>query len=110
VFRQDKDNYPIAAFWLRTALEAVITIGTHILSHMPSNGKKKDYTRVIKSLGEHDIVSMDFSERIRGMAGYRNRLVHMYWEISGDELHTILQTRLDDLVSFGDYIKKFLTK
>jgi uncharacterized protein YutE (UPF0331/DUF86 family) len=35
------------------------------------------------------------------MAGYRNRLVHLYWEATADELYRILQDELDSFVSFA---------
>jgi uncharacterized protein YutE (UPF0331/DUF86 family) len=44
------------------------------------------------------------------MAGYRNRLVHYYTEISNEELYEILQNDLGDLEKFLKEIEKFLKK
>jgi len=76
-FLKNNDNYNLSAYHLRIAIEAVLTIGTHILSRIPQNGKKKDYTQVILSLADYNVLPKDFSQKIKGMAGYRNRLVHL---------------------------------
>ena len=51
-----------------------------------------------------------FLEKLEKMAGYRNRLVHYYKEISSEELYEILQNDLGDLEKFLKEIEKFLIK
>lgn len=109
-FESNKDNYAIASYHLRVAIEAVLTIGTHILSRMPSNGKDKDYTQVVLPLADHEVIPKDFAEKIKGMAGYRNRLVHLYWEVTPEELLSIIKEDIDDLTEFVEHIKEFLEK
>ena len=107
-FLKDSDNYNLSAYHLRIAIEAVLIIGTHILSRIPQNGKKKDYTQVILSLADYDVLPKDFSQKIKGMAGYRNRLVHLYWKIEPNELLTVIKENLSDLEEFIKYVEKFL--
>jgi uncharacterized protein YutE (UPF0331/DUF86 family) len=107
-FLEDGDNYNLAAYHLRIAIEAVLTIGTHILSRIPQNGKKKDYTQVILSLADYNVLSKDFSQKIKGMAGYRNRLVHLYWKVEPKELLTVINENMGDLEEFIRHIEKFL--
>ncbi len=107
-FLKDNDNYNLSAYHLRIGIEAVLTIGTHILSRIPQNGKKKDYTQVILSLADYSVLPKDFSQKIKGMAGYRNRLVHLYWKIEPKELLTVIKENLGDLEEFIKYIEKFL--
>jgi uncharacterized protein YutE (UPF0331/DUF86 family) len=42
------------------------------------------------------------------MAKFRNRLVHLYWEVNSDQFHTILLSRLGDfgmvLASIASYL------
>lgn len=109
-FLSHKDNYAITSYYLRIAIEAVLTIGTHILSRLPSNGKKKDYTQVIMSLSDQGVIPEEFAGRIKGMAGYRNRLVHLYWAVEAEELLSVVKENLDDLNEFIDHIKKFIEK
>lgn len=107
-FLADRNNFYLSSYWLRIALEAILTIGTHILSRLPQNGKKKDYTQVILSLGDYNVLPKDFILRIKGMAGYRNRLVHLYWEVKPEELWNVLQENLADFDGFVGHIKEFL--
>lgn len=109
-FLKDKNNFYLSSYWLRIAIEAVLTIGIHILSRLPSNGKKKDYTQVLLSLGEYEVIPKEFSQKIKGMAGYRNRLVHLYWKVSPGEILATIKENLDDFNKFIFYIKKFLSR
>lgn len=108
--QEDEDAFALVAYWLRIALEGVLTIGTHVLSRLPSNGKKKDYTRVLVSLGDYGIIPQEFANKIRGMAGYRNRLVHLYWEVTPEELAHTLREDIEDFEEFIRHIGKFLQK
>jgi len=109
-FLANQDNFPLASYWLRLGIEAVLTISTHILSRLPQNGKEKDYTQLLVSLGDYGVIPQDFAEKIRGMAGYRNRLVHLYWEIKPDELLGVIRQNLNDFEEFIKHIKNFLSK
>ncbi|MBS1250816.1 MAG: hypothetical protein MAG431_02412 [Chloroflexi bacterium] len=42
------------------------------------------------------------------MAGLRNRLVHLYWEVDESILYTILQNDLDDFDQFKAYVYHLL--
>jgi len=105
-FAADKKNYGLAEHHLRRALEGILTIGTHILSRLPV--KTKDYQEIIISLGEQGIIPKDFAENNRRLAGYRNRLVHVYWEVSAKELHEVIQRHLPDLGQFCEYFRAML--
>jgi uncharacterized protein YutE (UPF0331/DUF86 family) len=51
-----------------------------------------------------------YSEQLRLMAGYRNRLVHFYDEVSEKELFQILRNNLGDIEEFVRQIAAFLQK
>lgn len=42
------------------------------------------------------------------MAGYRNRMVHFYGEITEKEIYHIIQEELADLHTFCAYVEKIL--
>lgn len=42
------------------------------------------------------------------MAGYRNRMVHFYGEITEEEIYNIIQEELEDFDVFCGYIEKIL--
>jgi len=109
-FLANQNNFPLASYWLRLAIEAVLTIAVHILSRLPQNGKDKDYTQVLVSLGDYGVISVEFAKKIRGMAGYRNRLVHLYWEVEPEELLNIIKENLPDFEEFIGQIKSFISQ
>jgi uncharacterized protein YutE (UPF0331/DUF86 family) len=59
-------------------------------------------------MGEAGALPPDFSEELKNMARFRNRLVHLYMEVDNQQLHEILHTRLDDFKRFLDSISSFL--
>jgi uncharacterized protein YutE (UPF0331/DUF86 family) len=61
-------------------------------------------------MGEKGIVSKSYAKTLLKIAGYRNRLVHFYKEITADELYEILQNDLGDIERFSQEIEKFIKK
>jgi len=93
-----------AKYYLQTAIEACIDIGNHIIS---SEGYRapRDYRDVFTILEENTLISNTQAIQLQQMAGLRNRLVHLYWEID-DEL--IYQYILANLSDFDQYIQSVL--
>ncbi|MBI5525740.1 MAG: DUF86 domain-containing protein [Deltaproteobacteria bacterium] len=106
-FMADKRNPAFVESYLRRALEAVFDIGRHILAK--SYGFKDiEYKSIGKELGERSVITRDLSEKLIVMAGYRNRMVHFYREITAAELHRIIAADLSDVEEFTREIARFL--
>jgi uncharacterized protein YutE (UPF0331/DUF86 family) len=103
-FIKDKRNYALTEHYLRRALEGILTIGSHLLARLPV--KTRDYQEIISSLGQEGILPTEFAERNKKLASYRNRLVHLYWEISPEELYKVVKQHLNDLSQFCSFYKK----
>jgi len=108
-FKENDDYYAIAEHHLRIALEATLDVGRHICIK-EDLGQPKDYTEVFDILNSGGILDAEFTESIRGMAGYRNRLVHMYNKVDKEEIYQILQKRLDDFETFSDAIMDYINE
>lgn len=107
VFEQDM-NFAAAEHYLRRSLEAIFDAGNHILSRLPlAPGERPEtYKALAQALGRHKVVPSDFANGpLIQMAGYRNRLVHFYDEITPEELNEIVQHRLGDLETFARALK-----
>lgn len=105
-----EDNFTIAEHNLRYAIEATFDIAGHILSRIPG-AKADEYKQMALELGRQSIVPFEFSEnKLKEIAGYRNRLTHLYFEITGQEMYDIINNALDDFREFEEYIKKYLKK
>lgn len=107
-FKSNVDNFYLAQFHLRQALEGVFHIGEHILSRL-NGARSTEYKEIAKKLGEYKIVDSEFANSsLIQMAGYRNRLTHFYAEVTPDEMYKIINENLDDFIVFIKAIKKFL--
>lgn len=106
-FLSNKRNPPAAESYLRRALEAIFDTGRHILAK--SYGfKELEYKEIARQLGEKGIVQRDYSKVLIKMAGYRNRMVHLYHEITNEEIYNIIKNHLSDIERFISEIASFI--
>ena len=107
LFLGDPDKICSAKYNFIIAIEATIDICNHIISH---NGYRApdDYADTFQILGEQGAFNKDFINVLKDMAKFRNRLVHLYWEVDDVQLYEILQTRLIDFKTFLNNIAVFL--
>ena len=101
------DNPAIAESYLRRSLEAIFDIGRHIIAKQAGKGII-EYKEIAGSLGNIGVITSGLTERLRLMAGYRNRLVHLYHEVTDKELFIITQDNLSDIEIFVIEIKEFI--
>ena len=95
-FVQNRHNVAAAESYLRRSLEALFDIGRHILAKrfaMPAT----EYKEIARGLLDKKILNEKEAELMRKMAGYRNRMVHFYHEITPEELHEICLDHLDEI-------------
>lgn len=103
-YLSDKKYFAISEHYLRRTLDAIFDIAGHIISRYPmSPGKRPTtYKDLAISLAEKNIVDEDFGKNtLTKMAGYRNRMVHFYDEITTGEMYEILQNKLADINRFA---------
>ncbi|MGB9890522.1 MAG: type VII toxin-antitoxin system HepT family RNase toxin [Anaerolineae bacterium] len=64
----------------------------------------RSYADCFAVLGENGILPPDFVPTACQMAQFRNRLVHLYWEVSDEAVCSLLQTHRADFDRFAAYI------
>ncbi len=106
-FFADRRNAWAAESCLRRALEALLDIGRHMLAKGFAQGVS-EYKEIATQLCEHSILSKKETNVLRTLAGYRNRLVHFYHEVSEDELYTICVEQLGDLELVLEAFRRWL--
>ncbi len=105
-------HFAAAEHYLRRALEAVFDAGNHILSRLPlAPGQRPEtYKAIALALGRFKVVPEAYAKGpLSEMAGYRNRLIHFYDEVTPEELHGILQHKLGDLETFARALREVIT-
>ncbi len=65
-------------------------------------------TNLIELAGEKGLMPPSFARRIRGMAGMRNAIVHIYWKLDYTAIYQMLTERLGDFHEFSRYVWAFL--
>jgi len=95
-FLENPHNVAAAESYLRRALEALFDIGRHILARKFAY-PAAEYKEIASGLFEKKILSRKDADLLRQMAGYRNRMVHFYHEISPEELYDICSHHLDEI-------------
>jgi uncharacterized protein YutE (UPF0331/DUF86 family) len=96
-----------AKYSLIVAIEGAVDLCNHLIA---KNGFRtpEDYADSFKVLEERGAFDAEFTQTLIQMARFRNRLVHIYWDIDNAELFRIVQSRLGDirrfLKDFGAYI------
>ncbi len=106
-FRQPRNSAAAESF-LRRSLEAVFDIGRHIVAKAGHADLAQEYKSIARGLAETGAVSRDMAEELALMAGYRNRLVHLYYQVGAEELYRIVADRLGTLDRFVAEILAYL--
>lgn len=104
--RADRERLWIVEHGLQLAAQNVLDVATHLAA---SAGRETpDYAAAIDRLGELGILPAEFAASLRGIAGFRNVLVHGYLDVDLDEVVELLGGRLDDFVRFARHIEEHL--
>jgi uncharacterized protein YutE (UPF0331/DUF86 family) len=102
-------HYWLAERGLHLAAETVFDIGNHLLAgHF--NVHPADYEQVLVKLEERGVISPGLLERITGLGGFRNVLVHGYLEIDEERVYESLQNELGAFDAFAQEIEGFVSR
>ncbi len=106
-FLDDPDKIGSAKYHFIVAIESSIDMCNHIISR---NGYRvpEDYGDTYKVMGEKGAFDDEFSEQLVKMAKFRNRLVHLYWEVDDARIYKILEENLEDFIKFIKLIAGYL--
>ena len=92
---------------MRRSLEALFDLGRHILAKGYGLGVS-EYKEIAIRLHDQGILLDNEAKIMQMLAGYRNRLVHFYHEVSPEELLEICGHRLGDLELIVDAYRRWL--
>jgi len=107
-FLSEKRNVAAAESFLRRTLEAIFDIGRHILAKTDHIELSIEYKSIARGLIKFGIVDKKLGGTLIQMAGYRNRLVHMYNIICDEELYQVIQLNTKDKENPFSEVKKYL--
>jgi uncharacterized protein YutE (UPF0331/DUF86 family) len=106
-FMQDTRNIWAAESCLRRALEALFDIGRHIAAKGFGEAVT-EYKEIAITLNRRKAISTSDLDLMKKLAGYRNRLVHFYHDVSADELFEICASHLGDVEQITNALRSWL--
>jgi len=106
-FRTNRERQYAVLHAMQNAIEACIEIASHIVS-ADQLGAPQDYASLFTLLETHRILPSAVSEQMRQMARFRNRIVHLYWDVDLDLVYDYLTSKLADFDRYLTYIETYL--
>ena len=100
----DKTTRALSEHYLRRAIEAAIDLGRHVIV-ATGLGVPQEYKEVAKILRDKGVVPRPLGDELIAMAGMRNVLVHLYWDIDYRQIHEVIMGKLP---VFEEYIRHIL--
>jgi len=93
----------------QVAIQAALDIASMILADL-SVDIPSEYSALFLKLAEAGIIPNEITQKLVGMAKFRNVLVHLYLEVDLKRVHQYLQSDLDDFEQYVKYIGEYLSQ
>jgi uncharacterized protein YutE (UPF0331/DUF86 family) len=106
-FRATRERQYGVLHAMQNAIEGCIEIASHIVS-ADRRGAPTDYAHLFSLLEENRVIPPSIAEAMRQMARFRNRIVHLYWDVDLDLVYGYLTGRLGDIDSYLTAIEDYL--
>ncbi|MBI5746869.1 MAG: DUF86 domain-containing protein [Nitrospirae bacterium] len=98
-FVSNSEKVAASKYHLLTMIEGCISICTHIAAreiHKVPEG----YGTCFKLLAENNLIDEELANSLSRMAGFRNLLIHQYWEIDNHNVHKYIISGKEDVKTF----------
>jgi uncharacterized protein YutE (UPF0331/DUF86 family) len=104
-FLKDKIMIGSAKYYLQVSIECCLDVANHIIAseHLRA---PRDYADSFMVIEEEGLVPPELGKRLRQMAKFRNRLVHLYGEIDDAYVYEFIEKDLKDIEEFRSIIIK----
>jgi len=92
-----------AKYYLQVSIECCLDVANHIIASERLRAPN-DYADSFTVLEEKGIFHQQLGQRLRQMAKFKNRLVHLYGEIDDKFVYEFLKTDVEDIRKFRKII------
>lgn len=94
---------------LQLGAEIILDVGNHILSaHFGVSAR--DYEDIIAQLGINGVIDSQTRDRLKGLGGFRNILVHGYLQVDPDRITEFLAKGPANFSDFARAVREWLGK
>ena len=108
-FISDPHKIASAKYFLIVAIEGAIDICNHLISFNKLRAPE-DYADTFRIIGDSGVFPSKFVKKLEEMARFRNRLVHIYWEVDDELIYNIICEDIDDIEEFIEKLTEYLNK
>ena len=102
-FLKDKILVGSAKYYLQVSIECCLDVVNHIIASERYRAPK-DYADSFSVLEENEILESSLTIKLRQMAKFRNRLVHLYGEIDDKFVYEFIHNDVKDIRTFQKVI------
>ncbi|KUG19030.1 hypothetical protein ASZ90_011275 [hydrocarbon metagenome] len=92
---------------MMVGIQSAIDIATDLIAEERLR-RPASYRETFDILGENKIIPEPLARDLSPLAGFRNVLVHIYWNLDLEQIYAILQQDLGVLKAFFDAIQDYL--
>jgi uncharacterized protein YutE (UPF0331/DUF86 family) len=105
IFIEDFRNVDSAKYLLQVTIEAMLDISNHIIARNRW-GRPETNKESFEILANQGIIEKKYINTYFAMAKFRNRIVHMYFDVNNEVIYEITQNNLKDFEVFIKTIVK----
>ena len=107
-FLADFRNIESTKHLMQVSIECCLDTAHHIIAREQFRAPK-NYAESFEILVKQGIIPNEFLPTLRQMVNFRNRLVHLYWEIDAEFVYDeILQKNLGDFDTFVRHVLNYI--
>ncbi len=97
--------------FLHLAIESCLNVGNRLISLYQFDrpiSVPETYADIFREIQKLGVVDHEFEASLIKMARFRNRLVHLYWEIDPEAIYGFIHKNLEDFKRFEQMVVAFL--
>lgn len=110
IFMADPRNAASAESLLRRAIEALLDIARHLLARGFGRSSLEYRQTAELAIQQGLILDPEIGKQFLKMAGYRNRLTHLYAEVTSEELYTNVRDYSGDIEKVAEELRQAVTR
>lgn len=106
-FTRDFTKVESAKHLLQVSIECCLDLAHHLIANEGYRTPQNSYDSFVV-LSEVGLIPHDFLPTLRQMTSFRNRVVHLYWDVDDETVYEIVQQNLIDFDAYMKYILEFI--
>jgi len=107
-FLSSSEKIDSAKYNLIIAIEGAIDICNSIVARAGGRAPQ-DHADCFAILGELQLLTGEYVNRLKRMAKFRNLLVHLYWKVDNKKVYRILKEDVEDIKDYLSIINRIIT-